>query len=82
MEAAWAIFQHRASRAVLQELRASGTTIDDLAEKLGDDPAWLQRKLHGQTPVDLGDVMAWALEYGVHIIPVFDESSEMKPSQS
>jgi hypothetical protein len=79
-EAAWAIFQHRASRAVLQELRANEKTIEDLAATLGEDPSWLQRKLHGQTPVDLGDVMAWALEFGVHIIPVFDKSSEMKPS--
>ena len=54
-----AICPHRAARAVLEELRSAGETITDLAGRLGEDPAWLQRKLHGQTPADLGDVMAW-----------------------
>jgi len=81
-EAAWSIFQHRAARAALEELRSAGESIADLAGRLGEDPAWLQRKLHGQTPADLGDVMAWALHYGIHILPVFDASSELKPAPS
>ena len=58
-----------------EELRSAGETIADLAGQLREDPAWLQRKLHRQTPADLGDVMAWALHYGIHILPVFDNSA-------
>ncbi len=76
-EIAWAIFQHRAALVVLEELRASGETITDLATNIGADPAWLQRKLHGQAPADLSDVMEWALHFGVHILPVFDSKAEL-----
>ncbi len=65
---------------MLQELKASGESIADLAGHLGEGPARLQRILHGQTPADLGGVMAWALRYGIHILPVFDASSELKPT--
>ena len=77
-ETAWAIFQHRAAVAVMLELRAAGETTADLAERLGEDPAWLTRKLHGQTPIDIGDVMKWAAELGVQIIPVFDDGMELQ----
>jgi hypothetical protein len=78
-EAAWAIFQHRAAYAVHLELKANNETVPDLAGRIGEDAAWLARKLHGQTPVDLGDVMGWALAMGVHILPVFDESGQLLP---
>jgi hypothetical protein len=40
--------------------------------------AWLRRKLYGQTPADLGDVMEWSLLIGVDVLPVFDDSSELR----
>lgn len=77
-ETAWAIYQHRAAYAVLQELHATGESIADLAGRLDEDPAWLTRKLHGQTPADLGDITGWALALGVNMLPVFDESAELR----
>lgn len=78
-EVAWAVFQHRAAFAVLESLKASGLSLEWLASGLREDVAWLRRKLYGQTPADLGDVMGWALLIGVDVLPVFDDSSELKP---
>jgi transcriptional regulator with XRE-family HTH domain len=64
--------------AVMLELRAASETTADLADRIGEDPAWLTRKLHGQTPIDIGDVMKWAAELGVQIIPVFDDGMELQ----
>lgn len=55
----------------------SEETIADLATNIGADPAWLQRKLYGQAPADLSDVMEWALHFGVHVLPVFDSRAEL-----
>jgi hypothetical protein len=76
------VFQHRAAFAVLEDLKETGSSINDLAQALGEDPAWLQRKLHGQTPADLGHVMSWALHRGVHVLPVFDDSSGLRVEAS
>ena len=81
-QTAWAIFQHRASYAVIEELNAAEHTIEHLAEQLDLDPAWLQRKLYGQTPATLGDIMTWTLHYGIHILPTFDNGGELKHPQS
>lgn len=77
-QTAWAIYQHRAAFAALESLKASGQTVEWLAGSLGEDVAWLRRKLYGQTPADLGDVMEWSLLIGVDVLPVFDDSSELR----
>jgi hypothetical protein len=39
----------------------------------------LNCKYHEAAPADLGDVMAWTIHYGIHILPVFDNSTELLP---
>lgn len=68
-EVAWALYQHHAALATNQALAARGQEISDLATLLEEDPAWLRRKLYGQVPADLGDILAWALELGIDILP-------------
>ena len=77
-ETAWAIFQHRAAFVVMDELKSTGETLEQFAQRIGEDESWLRRKLHGQTPADLGDVMGWVLAIGVHVLPVFDSLLELK----
>ena len=79
VETGWAIFQHRAAHTVLRELDSRNETIDDFARALGEDLAWLKRNLYGQTPADLGDLIAWAFHLGVDVLPVFDNLSELNP---
>ena len=81
-QTAWAIYQHQAAKAVLEELDATGHTIEQFATGLQENPAWLKRKLFGQTPADIGDIMQWALALGIHIIPVFDHSHELTADRS
>ncbi len=75
---AWALAQHRAAVAVHQELAWRGETYDDLAERLGTSGSWLRRKLTGQVPADLGDVLAWALDLGIQVWPVFHDLRELR----
>jgi hypothetical protein len=77
-ETAWAIFQHRAAHTALTTLQQNNQTIDTFATTLGQDLAWLKRNLYGQTPADLGDMIAWAFHLGVDVLPVFDNLSELR----
>jgi hypothetical protein len=77
-EVAWAVFQHRAALAVAGALAEDGKSIEDLAEEIGEDPTWLTKKLHGQTPADLGDIMTWVLHYGIDVLPVIDKLAELQ----
>jgi len=79
-ERAWAIYQHRAALAVTKFLERNEHSIGWLAQKLGEDTAWLTRKLHGQAPADLGDIMSWALELGIEVLPTFGFKHEIAPT--
>lgn len=76
-QVAWAMFQHRAACAVREELAARGMSIGELAAEVCEGESWLRRKLHGQVPADLGDVLGWALVLGVHVLPVIDDLREL-----
>jgi hypothetical protein len=76
-QTAWAIYQHRAALAVFEEMEAAQQTPDDLAVGLNEDAAWLKRKLYGQTPADIGDLMKWALRYGISVLPAIDSSNDL-----
>jgi hypothetical protein len=77
-QSASAIYQHRAAFAALESLKASEQTVEWPAGSLGEDVAWLRRKLYGQSPADLGDVMEWSLVLGIDVLPVFDDSSKLR----
>jgi len=69
VEAAWAWYQHRAVLVVFDQLFYRGLSVGDFALGLGADLAWLTRKLHGQTPVSLGDLLEWSMHLGVPVLP-------------
>lgn len=69
VEAAWARYQHRACLVVFDQLYYRGLSVGDFAQGLGADVAWTVRKLHGQTPVSLGDLLEWSMHLGVPVLP-------------
>jgi hypothetical protein len=76
-ESAWAVFQHRAAVSVCEELRHLERDHVWLAKKIGMDSGWLQRKLRGHAPADLGEILEWGLILGVHVLPVVDEVGDL-----
>jgi len=69
VQAAWAWFQHRACLATFDQLYYRDLTVTDFANALDADVAWLTRKLHGQTPVSLGDLLQWSLYFEWSVLP-------------
>lgn len=79
VEAAWAWYQHRACLAVQAELAARDLTVADFARDIDADLAWLTRKLHGQAPASLGDLLEWGLCLRVQILPLVTSPAELLP---
>jgi hypothetical protein len=69
VEAAWAWFQHRSCLATFDQLYYRGLSVADFADALSADVAWLTRKLHGQTPASLGDLLDWSLYLEQAVFP-------------
>lgn len=78
-EMAWAWFQHRTALAVRAELKARRIQLGVLAEAVSADEAWLERKLRGQAPADLGEMFEWALRLGVNILPPIQDRTDILP---
>ncbi len=76
-EVAWALFQHKASFAVLLELRHLGESLSSFAARLDVNELWLKRKLRGHVPADLAEILSWALVLGVHVLPVINDSDDL-----
>lgn len=72
------MFQHKAAFAVIFELRHRKKTLNWFAKRLGEDPDWLQRKLRGHAPADLGEILGWALLLGVQILPPIDDIGDIQ----
>jgi hypothetical protein len=66
--------------ALREELVHRCLTVADLATQLGSDLAWLTRKLNGQAPTDLGEILGWALLLGPQILPPLDSVRDLLPS--
>lgn len=77
-EVAWALFQHKAAFALLFELRHRKKTLNWFAKRLGEDTDWLQRKLRGHAPADLGEILNWALLLGVQLLPPIDDVEDLR----
>ena len=84
-QVAWAYAQHRAAfevRAAMQWnplTRPDPHTIDTLAAELGEAPSWLRRKLTGQVPADVGDMLGWARVLGPQIWPLVEGPGDLAP---
>ena len=70
-------FQHQVAFAATQELKALGETTEWLAGRLNVTKPWLLKKLHGQAPASLQDLLAWALELGVQILPEVESAASL-----
>lgn len=80
VELAWSFVQHKAAFVVLTEMKAHGMTLDELAVELGEAPSWLQRKLYGRVPIDLGDLLAWSNLFGVQVWPALSDTADLFPA--
>lgn len=78
-EIAWAWFQHQTALAVRAELKARGIPLSFLAVGVEENEAWLERKLRGQAPADLGEMFEWSLRLGLHILPLVQDRSDLLP---
>jgi hypothetical protein len=76
-ELAWAWYQHRVALAVRAELVKRDLPLLILAKAVGENEAWLERKLRGQAPADLGEIFEWALRLGPHILPPIDGREDL-----
>lgn len=79
-EVAWAWFQHRTALAVRADLKARRLVLGVLAEGVKEDVGWLERKLRGQAPADLGEMFEWALRLGVNILPLIQDRTDLLPN--
>ena len=77
VEAAWAWYQHRACLMVFDQLYYRDLSVGDFAQRLGADVAWTVRKLHGQTPVSLGDLLEWSMYLGVSVFPTVGSLADL-----
>ena len=76
---AWAWFQHRTALAARAEMKARDIDLFELAEGVGENTAWLERKLRGQAPADLGEIFEWSLRLGIHILPLLQDRVDLLP---
>jgi hypothetical protein len=82
VERLWAAVQHQASFVVHQSLLQAGQTYEDLAANVGQSPSWVRRKLTGQVPADVGDLLAWSIACGVDVWPILETLTEPANSKN
>jgi len=64
---------------VQHALAHRGLKIRDLAKQLDKDEVWLQRKLFGHVPADLGEILSLAVACGVEVLPLIDSVGDIVP---
>lgn len=70
---------HLVVERVAHEMRASGVSEDRLAQELGITRRHLTKKLRGQTPLTLGDVIRLALIFGERVWPTLNALEDFFP---
>jgi hypothetical protein len=78
-DVALAYLQHRLACAVQSSLGHSRRTTSDFASALGDQTDTLRRKLNGYIRITLEDLLKWAMEVGVDVVPLPQDRSELLP---
>ncbi len=74
-----AYHQHQVAVATLEALAARGEDHHQLAERLGQQPDRVRRKLHGEVPMSIEDVMACVLDAGVQVLPQVSRPDDLLP---
>jgi len=75
-----AYHQHLVAVATLEALAARGEDHQQLAARLGQQPDRVRRKLHGEVPMSLEDVMAYVLDAGIQILPEINGPDDLLPA--
>lgn len=70
---------HQAVLALRRTLAEHGLTQNELAERIGVNADTLGRKMRGEAWASLKDLMAWALELGIDLLPVHDSREDLLP---
>lgn len=78
-ELAAGYFIHQVVLAARRALAERGMTQKELASRLGVNPETLGRKLRGEAWASIGDVVSWAYELGVDLLPAPAEREELLP---
>lgn len=74
-----AFYVHQVVLALRRTLTEQGVSQRELADRLGVSAETLGRKIRGETWAGLTDILAWALELGVDLLPVPAEREELLP---
>lgn len=78
-EVAAAFFVHQTVLALRRTLTERGITLSELAVRLDVKPETLRRKVRGEAWATLADVLSWALELGVDLLPAPVSREELVP---
>jgi len=64
-----AYLQHQAACAARRIADDYRLSVTELANRLGAKPDTLRRKLYGESPARLEDVLSWTLLLGIDVLP-------------
>lgn len=78
-ELAAAYFQHLVAYQLKRALEDAGHTVETLARKTGVTAETIRRKLRGEERASLEDILGWALEYGIDLLPIFESRDDLLP---
>ena len=74
-----AYFQHLAACTVLAKAQHAGHSLEVMAGRVGSTEDTLRRKLYGESPARLDEILAWALAYGIDVLPEPDDVDQLLP---
>lgn len=80
---AHAYVQHLAACEVCSAIADDNTgwSITVIAEAMGQDPAYVRRKLYGQVTATLEDLLEWSFLIGSHVLPETLRSEDLLPPE-
>lgn len=79
-KAAAAYYQHLAACETLRVAGERDWSLTELAQRVGEKPDTLRRKLYGEGPADVDDIMSWALAVeAVTVLPAPADLGRMTP---
>lgn len=74
-----AFYTHQAALAVRRSLAERGMTQREFAQRLGIKDETLGRKLRGEAWASLRDLLTWARELGIDVLPAPESREELVP---
>lgn len=78
-ELAAAYYQHLVVYQLKRALEDRNETVEDLARIVRVTPETLRRKFRGEDRAALEEITAWAIEYGIDLLPVIEGREDLLP---